>query len=99
MTAFYGRYAGAEPYPGPLPRRTPWPTPAAPGASPVPVPTNIAAMPTAPYPTYQAAPPVASTSAAPPSRRVGEDNRYVKNALPDSDVLPQYRNSGQWIRD
>ena len=56
-------------------------------------------MPTAPYPTYQAAPPVASTSAAPPPRRVGEDNRYVKNALPDSDVLPQYRNSGQWIGD
>jgi hypothetical protein len=98
-TAFYERYAGGEPYPGPLPRRTPWPTPAAPGASPVPVPTNAAAMPTAPYPTYQAAPPVASTSAAPPTRRVGEDNRYVKNALPDSDVLPQYRNSGQWIGD
>jgi len=83
-TAFYERYAGGEPYPG---------------ASPVPVPTNVAAMPTAPYPTYQAAPPLASTSTAPPTRRVGEDNRYVKNALPDSDVLPQYRNSGQWIGD
>lgn len=96
-TAFYSRYAGGEPYPGPLPRRAPWPTPAAPGVTPTPVPTNVAAVPAAPYPTYQAPVPASSTYAAAPARRASEDSRYVKNALPDSDVLPQYRNSGQWI--
>jgi hypothetical protein len=25
------------------------------------------------------------------------DTRYVPGALPDSDVLPQYRDSGKWI--
>lgn len=98
-TAFYERYVGGEPYPGPLPRRAPWPTPAAPGVTTTPVPTDVAAVPTAPYPTYQSPVPTAapSTYAAAPTRRASDDNRYVKNALPDSDVLPQYRNSGQWI--
>ena len=96
-TAFYERYTGGEPYPGPLPRRAPWPTPATPSAVPTPVPTNVAAIPTAPYPSYQAVSPAAVPYAPPPARRVNDDNRYVKNALPDSDVLPQYRTSGQWI--
>lgn len=97
MTAFFGRYAGGEPYPGPLPRRAPWPTPMAPGGGSTPLPANIAEMPTAPYPTYQAVAPATANVPAQAPRRTSEDNRYVKNALPDSDVLPQYRNSGQWI--
>ncbi len=32
-----------------------------------------------------------------PQRRVNEDNRYVSGSLPESDVRPEYRGSGDWI--
>lgn len=95
--AFFERYAGGEPYPGPLPRRAPWPVPATPGGAATPLPATVAAIPAAPYPMSQPTAPMPATYAAAPTRRVSEDGRYVKNALPESDVLPQYRNSGQWI--
>jgi hypothetical protein len=46
-----------------------------------------------------AAPSQANSSVAPiaPTRSVAADRRYVQGALPESDILPQYQNSGQWI--
>ncbi len=32
-----------------------------------------------------------------PTKPVDEDNRYVAGSLPESDVRPEFRNSGQWI--
>ncbi len=32
-----------------------------------------------------------------PQRRVAEDNRYVSGSLPESDVRPEFRGSGDWI--
>lgn len=77
--AFSDQYAGREPFPGPLPRRAPWPSPNISGAGS----TALAYADTSGQP--QALP------------RVKDDSRYVKGALPDSDILPRYRDSGRWI--
>lgn len=86
------RYAGREPAPGPLPRIVP---PAQLAALTLPV------QPIAPDPLVIApvAIPMAQMQAPPPSSKkaVAQDNRYVPGALPESDVLPQHRQSGQWI--
>ncbi len=86
------RYAGHEPTPGPLPRIVP-PAQLAqinmPLVMPMPTTEVLPAMPLTPMalaPTVPAKP-----------KRVAEDKRYVPGALTDSDVLPQYRDSGQWI--
>lgn len=84
-------YAGREPTPGPLPR-------VAPPAQLLAVTTPV----TTPYVTVDVPPPTpvaaaaelrAARPAAPPSR----DTRYVSNALPDSNVRPEWRDSGTWI--
>jgi Cell Wall Hydrolase len=84
-------YAGREPTPGPLPR-------VAPPAQLL----AVVAPTTVPYVSVEVAPPAPVPSAAalrsarpgpPPSR----DARYVNNALPDSEVRPEWRESGTWI--
>ena len=88
--AFGDRYAGSEPTPGPHPRRY---TPAPIGV-PMLAANQVATL--APWPGT-----AGRTSAAlaprPAPTRVREDNRYVSGTLPESDVMPEYRNSGQWI--
>lgn len=82
------RYAGHEPAPGPLPRIVP-PAQLAALALPVlPQAADTSVIAPAPY-----------TPAPPPSAKkaVAQDNRYVPGALPESDVLPQFRDSGKWI--
>ncbi len=105
---YYASYRGFEPYPGPKPKLY---VPSAPANIPayVPAPTpsryiagaNIPAAPWQGAVTGVAASPSPQVSAAAPrgwKPSVREDDRYVQGALPDSDVLPQYRDSGQWIR-
>jgi len=80
------RYAGREPTPGPLPR-------VAPPADLLSV-TALATV--APYvaaPVTTTPSPRAALATIAPS----QDKRYVPGALPDSEVLPQYRDSGKWI--
>ncbi len=88
--AFGDVYAGGEPVPGPLPRRAPWPAPALATAA-----FDATAIPAAPYPAAQVAAPAPAAQTA---QRTPEDNRYVQGALPDSNIRPEYRNSGEWIR-
>lgn len=38
-----------------------------------------------------------SARALAPARPVAQDNRYVSGSLPESDVRPEFQNSGQWI--
>lgn len=69
-------YAGAEPYPAPLPWRGPAIERAAPNQA---APTDLAARATA-------------------SKRVlAEADIYIPGALPQSEVLPQFRQSGSWL--
>ena len=85
------RYLGGEPTPGPLPR----------AASPA----DFAALQA--IAVVKPSPPVAAPvlqpklAAAVPARsvHVTGDDRYVANNLPDSDVRPEFRRSGEWIRD
>lgn len=85
--AFADLYVGGEPAPGPLPRRTPWPAPAQASTTL----EATTAVPAAPYPTIQA--PAPQTA-----QRSADDNRYVQGALPESDIRPEYRSSGEWIK-
>lgn len=78
------RYAGGEPTPGPLPRVAP----------PAELMRVAMAGPTAtvPMPSVSTASHPVRTSTAP-----SRDDRYVPGALPDSDIRPEFRDSGQWI--
>ncbi len=82
------RYAGGEPSPGPLPR-------VAPTAELLKVAFSVPA-PAAPIllppPVVTARP---TYSQIVPSR----DDRYVSGALPDSQIRPEFRDSGKWIAD
>jgi Cell Wall Hydrolase len=109
LTAFTDHYAGGEPLPGPMAKKyspsaaaalaaarakqMAVPMPAA--AAPVPMPQISAAPVPMPVqqPTYQGQP-------APylPKVNVEADGRYVQGAVPESDVLPAYRDSGSWIK-
>ncbi len=95
--AFTARYVGREPLPGP---RVKLFVPDAPLVMadagvvvPMPVPGQWV------DPMLAAAPLPAATRVATiaPTKRVAEDKRYVQGSLPDSDVLPQYQQSGSWI--
>jgi spore germination cell wall hydrolase CwlJ-like protein len=89
------RYAGREPNPGPLPRVIPPAQLAALALPMLPVTPEayvIAPAPIAPAPQFQM-----QTPQPPAKKAVAQDNRYVPGALPESDVLPQYRNSGEII--
>jgi hypothetical protein len=94
--AFYASYFGGEPLPGPKPRAY-----VPPAAMPFPMRPQTAAITpwpgstAAPAPSYQPVPMPQSGRDAAPSVR--QDSRYVAGALPDSDVMPAYRNSGAWI--
>ncbi len=89
LRAFYGRYVGGEPNPGPKPRAS------VPPAA-LPVPSQSAAL--IPYPVAGTAPPLPTAITAPTRQaKVREDDRYVTGALPESDVAAAYQNSGTWI--
>jgi Cell Wall Hydrolase len=94
--AFTGRYVGREPVPGPRAKLF---VPDAPLIM-----ANAGAVPLVPVPTAWIDPaiapvaaPVATVASIKPTKRVAEDKRYVQGALPESDILPQYRGSGEWI--
>jgi spore germination cell wall hydrolase CwlJ-like protein len=107
--AFAARYVGREPTPGPRAKitdpnappivlagvgtgsMTGLPLPAITPAPAAWVDPAIAASAPAP------ATPVTQVSAIAPTKRVAEDKRYVQGTLPESDIRPEYRNSGQWI--
>jgi len=86
------RYAGNEPNPGPLPRIIPPAQLAALALPLVSAATDTGAIPATVFPMTERK--IVPTSS---KKTVAQDNRYVPGALPDSDVLPQYRQSGQWI--
>ena len=81
------RYAGGEPTPGPLPRV------AAPAdlLRVAVVPSLVVAIPSPSTPVAVAA--RVTQSPVAPSR----DDRYVAGALPDSQIRPEFRDSGKWI--
>ncbi len=94
--AFHARYYGAEPTPAPKPKLYVAPTaPMYANVTPLPIPT-VAPTPqawaAAPAPTIETR--VATIA---PTRSVASDRRYIAGSLPESDVLPQYRGSGEWI--
>ncbi len=102
-SSFSDRYAGGEPTPAPKPRAyvPPKPIVAGPGmAGLAPYPGAMAPTPAVPLP-QAGAEPVPMPTATPYQRlakpRVEEDNRYVRGTLPESDVMPAYRDSGTWI--
>ncbi len=75
------RYAGGEPTPGPLPRVA---LPA--DLMRVAMSVSAIAIPVAPV----------TTAAHTPTAPSGDD-RYISGTLPDSDIRPEFRDSGQWI--
>ena len=95
--AFRSVYTGREPFPGPRPKANPLPPliMAQNGALPFPQTTAPGTLPVfVPTPSTQAGPAVAAIT---PNRSVAADKRYLPGALPESDVNPAYRNSGEWI--
>ncbi len=116
--AFFARYTGREPNPGPRPhpfrpvlapyQGTPYPTqlgqpPFVAGAlgAPLPVPDgSLAAVQAKANQTLlaqQVAAAQASARLSNTPRPITEDKRYVSGSLPESDVRPEFQNSGQWI--
>ena len=82
-----GHYWGGEPTPGPLPRTVSFADLARLKALPEPVAI-------APVQTVTLSPAAVAPTRAVPLRN---DDRYVAGVLPDSNVRPEYRDSGQWI--
>jgi Cell Wall Hydrolase len=101
-TAFADRYVGGEPLPAPKPRAyTPPAYAAAKTGQFVPMPTGpYAAVPTPAIATAAVPMPAPVATYRTPTERitVRDDSRYVQGALPESDVLPAYRESGSWIK-
>jgi hypothetical protein len=115
--AFYARYTGREPTPGPRPhpiRPIIAPYPGTPYPTQIGQPTVIAGQ---PFPqagpdaslaaiqakanqtllAQQAAMAQATARQTATARPIAQDNRYVAGSLPESDVRPEFQNSGQWI--
>jgi hypothetical protein len=92
--AFRDVYAGREPLPGPRPKANPLPPTLMAGAAPFPQTSAPGQLPVfVPTPVQSGS----SIAAIAPSRSVAADKRYVPGALPESEVNPAYRDSGQWI--
>ena len=94
--AFLSSYRGREPLPGPRAKLF---DPTAPmimadAGVAVPVPVSPLWVDPTIAPVAAAITRVANIA---PTKRVGEDRRYVQGALPESDVRPEYRGSGEWI--
>jgi Cell Wall Hydrolase len=118
--AFYARYSGREPTPGPRPhpirpfaapyQGTPYPTqigqPAIIAGAPLPSAVSDASLAAIEARANQsllaqqaalAASAQLSAKQQASQRPIAQDNRYVSGALPDSNVRPEFANSGQWI--
>jgi hypothetical protein len=116
--AFYARYSGREPLPGPRPApfrpttplgpiqpgqiaMVPAPSTGTPIATPAPGDGSVAAIQARAAQSLLAQQAALSRAQQPrhsaPARPVADDNRYVTGTLPESDVRPEFRNSGQWI--
>jgi hypothetical protein len=39
-----------------------------------------------------------ASAAMAPAKPIAQDNRYVSGSLPESDIRPEFRNSGEWIK-
>jgi Cell Wall Hydrolase len=106
--SFNTRYVGGEPMPAPKPKayRPPAAALASNFGASVPLPSAYPAAPLAPtaampvpMPTPVADGRAAGRAAAyAPRPAVVDDNRYVQGTLPESDVMPAYRDSGSWIK-
>ena len=94
--AFRTSYFGGEPTPAPKAKL--YVAPSAPvfaNVAPLPIPAVAPiAQGWAPPPAPQIETRVAAIA---PTRSVASDRRYVAGSLPESDILPQYRGSGEWI--
>lgn len=84
--AFASAYSGREPIPGPRPKLNPPQTPSV-----------VMAEALISAPVLPAAGTAVPTAAPRPEQTVAGDRRYVPGALPESEVNPAYRDSGQWI--
>ena len=94
--AFHARYYGAEPTPAPKPKLyVAQAAPAFANVAPLPIP---AVGPSTQAWTAATAPAIETRVATmAPTRSVASDRRYIAGSLPESDVLPEYRGSGEWI--
>lgn len=103
-SSFNTRYGGGEPMPAPKPKAYRAPAAVASNfGTPVPLPSAYQPAPMAassvPMPATMPSPASAGRAGAYAQRpAVNDDNRYVQGALPDSDVMPAYRDSGTWIK-
>jgi hypothetical protein len=86
-SAFFRRYAGREPIPGPLPKPVLAPDPYLAQA-----PTNFG-----PMPAFAAAPATAPQPVRAAAAGNLPDSDYIAGALPDSSIRAEYRNSGVLI--
>jgi hypothetical protein len=100
-SAFYARYTGREPNPGPRPhpiRAIPLPHAIQPDPAYAALQAALAKQtPVAMMPTgvpVQSAVPIQPQ----PTVTVAQDNRYVQGALPESQIRDEFRDSGQWIK-
>ena len=39
-----------------------------------------------------------ASAAMAPTKPIAQDNRYVSGSLPESDIRPEFRKSGEWIK-
>lgn len=91
--SFHANYSGREPVPGP---RAKLPLPAVTMAANAPLPFPQTSVPG----TFasNAREPITAAATAAPKKSVASDRRYLPGALPESEINPAYRSSGEWIR-
>jgi Cell Wall Hydrolase len=99
--SFHSRYSGQEPFPGPKPKLNPPPPPMIMANNGLTLPFPQTSLPGALPPGVTGIVPVPvqapAVVAVVPNRSVAADRRYLPGTLPESDVNPAYRDSGQWI--
>lgn len=93
--SFHAAYSGREPMPGP---RAKLPLPAVQMAASGPLLFPQTADPGA-FAKDVVSAPVTAVAAIAPKRSVASDRRYLPGALPESEINPAYRHSGEWIRN
>jgi hypothetical protein len=94
-SAFFARYTGREPNPGPRPHPVmaiALPHALVPDPAYAALQAALAKQPGVPIPVIGAVPVQPQ-----PTISVAQDNRYVPGTLPESQVRDEYRSSGQWI--
>ncbi len=99
--AFFARYTGHEPYPGPRPhpiRPITLPHAFQPDPAFAALQATLAKQAGAQLPNVAPLPVQSAVPVQPqPTVAVSQDNRYVPGSLPESQIRDEYRGSGQWI--